>query len=285
MKALCPIILVALGAAVVAPLVMRALHRRAAPAEGPGNGSPAPAAAASQVHEDLTALPVPPPPMAAEPAATQDDWRFPEAWKPPWTRITTRRVYESNVEVLRGGKWINVTAFGQPQAIHDYGVSADSRWLFVWHCDRPPRLLSIYDLRTLARTTRITPGFGGSILWTSHNTLLHSWGCGTNCRMWRIYDARGKTLTERFTTGLSVCPSVRFMVTGPSLYAAGESIRLIELGAGNVLGERKVENIVCIDRVDWSDARQVTVPYLHLAVRDDRDSEREGEVRFPLPQD
>jgi hypothetical protein len=99
-----------------------------------------------------------------------------------------------NVLVERDGEWVNLTRFSRPQVIFEFAASADGRWAYVWHHERPPRVLSIYDVQSMELVCSFSPGAGGSLLWTPANTILHWWGGGTDCRIYAIYNVRGKTL-------------------------------------------------------------------------------------------
>lgn len=102
-----------------------------------------------------------------------------------------------NLYQFSRGRWVNVTRFGRPHHIFDYGVSPEGRYLFAWHMDFSPRRVSVYDLhRGGQRIGRFEPGFGGSFCWNSRNHIVHLFGCGSGCQGCKVYDLRGCALPQ-----------------------------------------------------------------------------------------
>ncbi|APR84738.1 Hypothetical protein A7982_10087 [Minicystis rosea] len=156
-----------------------------------------------------------------------------------------------------GGKHVLET-FKEPHSVRQASVSSNGRWAYVWHQGaKPPLQLSIYDLATWSRTASFTPGFGGDMYFTPGASILHWWGCGSDCAEFVLYDTHGKKRLSGGTSIVSLSPTSRFMITGPSLFAGGESIVLYDLDAARILYETPaaLQSRFRLEEVVWDEAR------------------------------
>lgn len=128
------------------------------------------------------------------------------------------------VSVVRQGKTIFEHRFKMPQEIHEAIESVSGQYLAIWHHDYPPRRLKIFRLTDGKMLADFVPGFGGNLMWTRGDKLLHSWGCGTNCQNVSVYDIAGGTLRNDTTTGHILTPDGYYLAF-PTLLAVDQTIR------------------------------------------------------------
>ncbi|MFT3765084.1 MAG: hypothetical protein QM820_06155 [Minicystis sp.] len=162
--------------------------------------------------------------------------------------------------------------WGEPHAVRQAEVSSDGRFAYVWHHGaKPPLELSIYDLTTRSRTATFKPGAGGTMFFTPDNTIFHWWGCGTNCAVFALYDVNGHKVIDGGTSQVEISPTRRFLLTGPSLFAASESVALYDLGArGRKLFETRaaLSSTFTIKSVSFGDDTKAVIA---LQIVDQRD--------------
>jgi hypothetical protein len=97
---------------------------------------------------------------------------------------------------------VNLTNFSNPHHIYAYEMSPDQKFVFVWHEDNTPRVLSIFDLQEMKLVKNLSLGFGGDVEWNQENNIVHVYGCGSGCMEARVlnidgsykfaYDSNGK---------------------------------------------------------------------------------------------
>lgn len=175
-------------------------------------------------------------------------------------RLVKRLWGTGEVRLVEGGRERPLERYREPISVVATEISPDGRWAFVWHSPaRPPLQLAIYDLRTMRRTARFAPGFGGEMHFTPGGNLVHRWGCGTNCAQLAVYDVHGKTLLSTGGSGVEVSPTQRFAVTGPSLFAAEEPAVIYDLDAGRSVykRDRPRGDSFLLNDVRWDDKRCV----------------------------
>ncbi len=99
-----------------------------------------------------------------------------------------------NIVVWKDDKWVNLTNFSHTHHIYAYEKSHDQKYVFVWHEDYPPRVLSIYDIHEMKLVKNLSLGFGGEVKWNHENNIVHVYGCGSGCMSARILNIKGDIL-------------------------------------------------------------------------------------------
>lgn len=160
-----------------------------------------------------------------------------------------------NVRILREDTWVQVTQFTRPEHVYEAAVSPSGRWLLVWHMARTPRVLSIYDLRTLALHRQWIPGFGGDLHWTAHDTIFHRWGAGVSCRCWAIYSTDGRVMNQGVCDNLSESPDRAFALLYPQLSVSDRSVVLVDLGCGRLQTVERLHDPEYVVEALWKDDR------------------------------
>ncbi|MFP4105083.1 MAG: hypothetical protein ACLFVU_03240 [Phycisphaerae bacterium] len=174
-----------------------------------------------------------------------------------------------NVFFRRGdGEWRNLTQFTRPCHVHDSAVSPSGRYAYVWHSDRPPRQLAVYDLMGQGDLVAdFVPGYGGSLQWTVADTILHRWGAGTGARNYVVYDRQGKELLSGGTSGDEVSPDGSYLLTFPTLMASDEPLQVIALRTLTI--RPLMTDIRTVTDLQWLDGSTLRMDY-----RDDAQEER-----------
>jgi len=171
-------------------------------------------------------------------------------------RLVNRAWGTGEIRVVLDGHEQVLERYAAPIRVQATEVSSDGRTAFVWYySSRPPLQLAIYDLRSMQRTARFAPGFGGEIHFTPAGNIVHRWGCGSNCHELALYDLRGKTLLRGWGSDLEISPGGRFAVTGPSIYRDDEAITVYDLDSARRIFRsrpRRGESIL-LDDVRWSE--------------------------------
>ncbi len=122
--------------------------------------------------------------------------------------------------------------FDKPQHIHDMSVSISGYYAYVWHSSKPPRRLKIFRLSDSKIISDFVPGYGGAILWTKGDKLLHAWGCGSSCQSIRVYDVAGGILHQDVVSGHELTEYGYYLLyeTSGDWKAAGLSIQDVVTG-------------------------------------------------------
>ena len=196
----------------------------------------------------------------------------------PADRLKSEATGPKRVDVflLRDGTWSNLTRFDRPQHLYGFELSPDGRRTFVWHMEAPPRIVSVYDTQSLERIARFSPGRGGTLTWTSENTLLHRWGAGTNVANFAVYTLEGHPLLIGTSGGCTPSPSIRFLATYPTTRACDEPVRIFDLRSCRVVHELRLKNEAVVTEVSWSGEDRFKVRY---RTDDDRESLEELPLR------
>ncbi len=137
------------------------------------------------------------------------------------------------VKIMKNEKELYRHTFNGPWHVYYAELSKTSNLLAVWHCQKPPRILSIINITTGESLADFSPGFGGSLMW-SGGLLLHAWGCGTNCQNIAVYGTDGKTRHSRNVTACIVTPDgfyIRFSSL-PEFVDPDRNVYLYDLNAG-----------------------------------------------------
>lgn len=209
-------------------------------------------------------------------------------------RLVNKLWGTGEVRVVTGRHERVLARYAKPIGVEATEISPDGRWAFVWYrAARPPLQLAIYDLRSTRRTARFAPGFGGEMHFTPKGNIVHTWGCGTNCAVFALYDVHGKKLRVVVSSRIDVSPSRRFVMTGPSLYAANEPVVIYDLDTGRKVytkGQPAHDPFV-VDGVRWDERKNLVsleLAFLHgakakrIAVQLSRRRSTQQVIRTPV---
>jgi hypothetical protein len=139
------------------------------------------------------------------------------------------------VRVERGGRTVFEHRFDRPQVFFHTEISPSGHYLLIWrHGDRPPRRLTIFRIGDGKQLADFVPGFGGRMMWTRGDKILHSWGCGTNCQNIAAYDITGGELHGENVTGHELTRDGYYLVfpTMPAKYLADASVYAYDVNTG-----------------------------------------------------
>lgn len=181
------------------------------------------------------------------------------------------RIFEEgenpSVEWVVDGETAFAYTFDRPQHIYAAQPSLSGDFFMIWHMDFSPRTLKIFRVADGEKIADLAPGFGGAMLWTKGDLLLHAWGCGTNCQSVQVISPQGVVLRSETVSGHALTPHGFYLVF-PSL-AAATNQDLVRVDA--VTGERttlipsiphppldlRVENSILYVDFGGNDLRQI----------------------------
>lgn len=175
-------------------------------------------------------------------------------------RLVKRLWGTGEVHLVKGHRDRLLERYREPISVESTELSLDGRLAFVWYREgRLPLQVAIYDLRSMRRTARFSPGFGGELHFTPGGNIVHRWGCGTNCAELAVYDVHGKAILNAGGSGVEISPTRRFAVNGPSLFAADEAVVIYDLEKGRVIFTRRPRpgDNVLLDKVRWDEGHGV----------------------------
>lgn len=170
--------------------------------------------------------------------------------------MSTRAI--TDVFLCIAGQRHNLTAFPRPQHIYGHEVSPSGDWAFVWHMERPPRIVTVYDTRSCAEVASFSPGRGGSLCWTSVDSLLHSWGAGTCVAIFAVYDRHGRTIETGSAGALEVSPGRRFVLM-PPVTLCGEPLEVMSLETFRVVYHAEPDEPCYLRDVTWHGDTRLTL--------------------------
>ncbi len=159
------------------------------------------------------------------------------------------------VRVSRGSDEIFRYPFDRPQHIHDVEVSPSGYYVYLWHSPKPPRRLKIFRLTDKKLVADFVPGYGGALLWTTGDKLMHTWGCGTACQSIRVYDIAGGILHEEVASGSELTEFGYYVVFATAGDWKSFGLKMYDVNSGRhhvLLPEIRdiPSNVVCLkDRV------------------------------------
>jgi hypothetical protein len=186
--------------------------------------------------------------------------------RPALLQVTKTARWTKDVFYRKKDQWINLTKFPRAQSVLDAAVSPDGKWAYVWHGDRPPRILSIYDLTTLQRITSFAPGTGGDLAWTAGNGIFHSFGAGSGCCLYNVYDIHGKTILDGGGEGmkLKLSPDGRYLAAYPDFPSSSDPIEIRDMITMRVVYQVKGghDGIWKLEGLAWRISGQVEIDYV-----------------------
>jgi hypothetical protein len=132
-------------------------------------------------------------------------------------------------------------------------LSRDKRFALVVPEGDRVRHIDVYDASNQRRLTRITVDkarvvrtTSARVRWTEGNHILLTWTAGSDAASGIVYGTDGKTLLEVTGPAMELSPSMRYLATYPTLFAAPPIIEVYDLSAG-----RKVARRVASDGTYW----------------------------------
>jgi len=170
-----------------------------------------------------------------------------------------------NILVWKEDKWVNLTNFSNPHHIYAYEKSYDQKYVFVWHEDNPPRVLSIYDIQEMKLVKNLSLGFGGEVKWNHENNIVHVYGCGSGCMAARILNIGGNTLLEIGGSPIKISPTGRYLLLYTISWVGAQNIELYDLSHKNLVSLKKplcvINGVGNFESISWNDERKITITY------------------------
>jgi hypothetical protein len=170
-----------------------------------------------------------------------------------------------NIVVWKDDKWVNLTNFSHPHHIYAYETSHDQKYVFVWHEDYPPRVLSIFDLHEMKLIKNLSLGFGGDVKWNQENNIVHVYGCGSGCVAAKMLNIEGNTLFEIGGSPINISPSGRYLLLYTVNWVGHQNIELYDLFQKNLIALKEplfvINGVGNFDSINWNDERKISITY------------------------
>ena len=170
-----------------------------------------------------------------------------------------------NIVAWKDDKWVNLTNFSHPHHIYAYETSHDQEYVFVWHEDYPPRVLSIYDIQEMKLIKNLSLRYGGDVKWNQENNIVHVYGCGSGCMAARIFNIEGTTLFEIGGSPITISPTGRYLLLFTVNWVGHQNIELYDLSQKNLIAFKKplfvINGVGNFESINWNDERRVTIKY------------------------
>jgi len=184
-----------------------------------------------------------------------------------------------NIVVWKDDKWVNLTNFSHPHHIYAYETSHDQKYVFVWHEDYPPRVLSIFDLQEMKLIKNLSLGFGGDVKWNQENNIVHVYGCGSGCMAAKMLNIEGTTLFEIGGSPITISPTGRYLLLYTVNWVGHQNIELYDLSHKNLIALKKplfvINGVGNFESINWNDERKITVTYTDAYFENDNYTKRE----------
>jgi len=184
-----------------------------------------------------------------------------------------------NVVVWKEDRWVNLTNFSNPHHIYAYEKSHDQKYIFVWHEDNPPRVLSIFDLQEMKLVRNLSLGFGGDVKWNQENNIVHVYGCGSGCMAARILNIEGNTLFEIRGSPINISPTGRYLLIYTVNWVGHQNIELYDLFHNNLIGLKRplfvINGVGHFESINWNDEKKIIITYTDAYFKNDNYTKRE----------
>jgi hypothetical protein len=184
-----------------------------------------------------------------------------------------------NIVVWKDDKWVNLTNFSHPHHIYAYEKSHDQKYIFVWHEDYPPRVLSIFDLQEMKLVKNLFLGFGGDVKWNQENNIVHVYRCGSGCMAAKMLNLEGDTLFEIGNSPIIVSPTGRYLLIYTINWVGHQNIELYDLSKKNLIAFKKplfvINGVGNFESINWNDERKITITYTDAYFENDNYTKRE----------
>ncbi len=139
-------------------------------------------------------------------------------------------------------------------------LSQDRRLALVVPEGDQVRHIDVYDASNQRRLTRITVdkalvvrATSARVRWTAGNHILMTWSAGSDASSGIVYGTDGKVLLQVTGSAMELSPSMRYLATYPTLFAAPPVIEVYDLSAGARVA-RKVASegtFWVVDDIGW----------------------------------
>lgn len=173
-----------------------------------------------------------------------------------------------DVFYFANGKWTNLTNYERPNTIYDYKMSSNGRYAFVWHMERSPRLLTIYDLNRLLLIRTLKLGFGGELRWNIDNDIVHVYSCGSGCSAAKVIDLMGTTLFEIAGSPIEISPSGRYLAFFTINWVGKQNFELYDLSHKYLLDHKTpllvVTGVGHVNSILWNEEKKITLKYTDI---------------------
>jgi len=180
-------------------------------------------------------------------------------------KVRENKDHVKNVFYFKKGKWHNLTGFDEPHQFFAYKVSPGNDYAFVWHTMKYPRVLSIYNLRTLELIKELEPGTDGHLQWNMDNNILHTYGCGSGCMEAKLYSVKGETLFSVGGSPVEVSPSGRFLAHFTTNWVGAQNFQLYDLSHKHLVRSKlpllTINSVGHVNLIRWGSERTIAVKY------------------------
>ena len=175
-----------------------------------------------------------------------------------------------------------VEAAGIPGSV----LSRDRRFAFVVPEGDRIRHIEVYDAPNRKRLARITldqstvvRSTNARVLWTAGDNILLTWSAGSDATSGIVYGTDGKTLLQVTGPAMELSPSVRYLATFPTLFAAPPIIEVYELSAGRKVARRVASEGTywVVDELGWKGQQLVA------RCRDQKEQIEEVRIELDAP--
>jgi hypothetical protein len=97
------------------------------------------------------------------------------------------------------------------------------------------------------------------VRWTAGNHILLTWSAGSDAITGVLYGTDGKTLLEVSGAGMELSPSMRYLATYPTLFAAPPTIEVYDLSLGRQVAQRSASEgtFWVVDELGWKGTQLV----------------------------
>jgi hypothetical protein len=139
-------------------------------------------------------------------------------------------------------------------------LSQDRRFALVVPDGDRVRHIDVHDASNQRRLTRITldkatvvRSTSARVRWTAGNNILLTWSAGSDVASGIVYGTDGKTLLQVTGSAMELSPSMRYLATFPTLFAAPPIIEVYDLSAGRKVARRAASDGTywVVDDIGW----------------------------------
>jgi hypothetical protein len=165
-------------------------------------------------------------------------------------------------------------------------LSPDKRFALVVPEGDRVRHIDVHDASSQRRLTRITldkatvvRSTSARVRWTAGNHILLTWTAGSDAASGIVYGTDGKTLLEVTGPAMEVSPSMRYLATFPTLFAAPPIIEVYDLSAGRKVARRAASDgtFWVVDELGWKGQQLVA------SCRDQKEQLQEVRIDLDAP--
>jgi hypothetical protein len=165
-------------------------------------------------------------------------------------------------------------------------LSPDKRFALLVPEGERLRHIDVHDASSSRRLTRITldkstvvSSTNARVRWTAGNHVLLTWTAGSDAASGIVYGTDGKTLLQVTGPAMELSPSMRYLATFPTLFAAPPVIEVYDLSTGQKVARRAASDgtFWVVDDLGWKGQQLV------LSCRDQKEQTQEIRIDLDAP--